>query len=115
MKQEKVTETESSHHPKHSQWTEDYDLLEWDQYLLTEEYLEMVLQFGFVTIFVTAFPLAPLFALVNNLLELRIDAGKMLLHYRRPVGIRVKDIGVWSSIIDGIVKVAILSNVNSHK
>lgn len=73
--------------------------------------LVLVLQFGLVTIFVTAFPLAPLLALINNLLELRIDANKLVRHYRRPIGIRVKDIGVWSNIVDGITKVAILSNV----
>ncbi|ODN05595.1 Anoctamin-6, partial [Orchesella cincta] len=92
------------------QWAHDYDLLEWGKYSLTDEYLEMVLQFGFLTIFVSAFPLAPLFALINNILELRVDATKMLTHYRRPVGIRVKDIGVWSDIIDGIVKVSVISN-----
>ena len=30
-----------------------------------------VLQFGFITIFVAAFPLAPLFALLNNWVEIR--------------------------------------------
>ncbi|XP_076340392.1 anoctamin-7-like isoform X2 [Tachypleus tridentatus] len=44
---------------------------------------EMVLQFGFVTIFVVAFPLAPLFALLNNITEIRLDARKFFL--RRPV------------------------------
>ncbi|CAL8090502.1 unnamed protein product [Orchesella dallaii] len=92
------------------QWARDYDLLQWGTYSLTDEYLEMVLQFGFLTIFVSAFPLAPLFALINNIFELRVDATKMLTHYRRPVGIRVKDIGVWSDIINGIVKVSVISN-----
>ena len=32
-----------------------------------------VLQFGFITIFVAAFPLAPLFALLNNWVEIRCD------------------------------------------
>jgi hypothetical protein len=33
-----------------------------------------VLQFGFITIFVAAFPLAPLCALLNNWMEIRLDA-----------------------------------------
>ena len=45
----------------------------------------MVLQFGFVTIFVAAFPLAPLFALLNNWIEIRLDAGKFVTETRRPV------------------------------
>ena len=43
----------------------------------------MWLQFGFVTMFVTAFPLAPLFALINNIIEIRLDAIKMLTMERR--------------------------------
>jgi hypothetical protein len=50
------------------------------------------LQYGFVTIFVAAFPLAPFFALLNNVLEMRLDARKLITFYRRPVGQRVRDI-----------------------
>ena len=38
----------------------------------------LVLQFGFITIFVAAFPLAPLFALLNNWVEIRLDAQKFV-------------------------------------
>ena len=41
----------------------------WNQMALFDEYLEMVIQYGFVTIFVSAFPLAPFFALLNNIIE----------------------------------------------
>ena len=41
-----------------------------------------VIQYGFITIFVSAFPLAPLFALLNNVFELRVDAKKLLFHHR---------------------------------
>jgi len=92
------------------QWEVDYDLLHWGTFDLTEEYLEMVLQFGFVTIFVSAFPLAAFFALLNNIFELRIDAQKLVRHYRRPIGIRVNGIGVWGTIVEGIVKIGVLSN-----
>lgn len=50
-----------------NQWTADYKLLPWASMGLFEEYLEMIIQYGFVTLFVVAFPLAPLFALVNNI------------------------------------------------
>lgn len=66
-----------------------------------------VIQFGFVTIFVVAFPLAPLFALLNNIFEMRLDAQKFLKYYRRPVPCRVKDIGVWFNIM------AILSRIST--
>lgn len=93
-----------------NQWTEDYKLIGWDSRGLFTEYLEMVLQYGFVTIFVTAFPLAPLFALINNVFEMRLDAKKFIKYCRRPVIQRVKDIGIWFPIIDAIGRIAVVSN-----
>ena len=86
------------------QWEADYMLAGWKPEALFYEYLEMVLQFGFVTIFVAAFPLAPLFALINNALEIRLDAQKMIISLRRPVAQRVKNIGIWYRILDAIGK-----------
>lgn len=70
----------------------------------------LVLQYGFVTIFVTAFPLAPLFALINNILEMRLDAKKFIKYYRRPVPQRVKNIGVWYSILAIVGRISVASN-----
>ena len=63
-----------------SQINLDYCLV--DNEGLFQEYLEMVLQFGFITIFVAAFPLAPLFALLNNWVEIRLDAQKFVCETR---------------------------------
>ncbi|CAH1180912.1 unnamed protein product [Phyllotreta striolata] len=93
-----------------NQWTEDYKLSELESRSLFAEYLEMVLQYGFITIFVTAFPLAPLFALINNVLEMRLDAKKFIKYYRRPVPQRVKNIGVWYSILAIVGRISVASN-----
>lgn len=69
-----------------------------------------MLQYGFVTIFVAAFPLAPLFALINNILEMRLDAKKFIKYYRRPVPQRVKNIGVWYPILAIIGRISVASN-----
>ncbi|XP_031792423.1 anoctamin-7 isoform X1 [Piliocolobus tephrosceles] len=63
-------------------WEADYELVPCEG--LFDEYLEMVLQFGFVTIFVAACPLAPLFALLNNWVEIRLDARKFVTERRLP-------------------------------
>lgn len=88
----------------------DLKLLEFGSRGLFSEYLEMVLQYGFVTIFVAAFPLAPLFALINNICELRLDAKKFLAYHRRPVFARVRSIGIWYTILDCISKLAVITN-----
>jgi anoctamin-1 len=69
-----------------------------------------VIQYGFVTIFVVAFPLAPLFALINNVFEMRLDAKKFLAFYRRPVPKRVSDIGVWYNIMHILGKLSVLAS-----
>lgn len=71
-----------------------------------------VIQFGFVTIFVAAFPLAPLFALLNNIIEIRLDAYKYVTQYQRAPANKAQDIGAWYSILEGIIFIAVLSNVS---
>lgn len=77
--------------PNEPQHIRDYKLAEWGGRWggLFHEYLEMVIQYGFITIFACAFPLAPLFALLNNTCELRLDAKKILQLHRRPVAQKV--------------------------
>lgn len=70
-----------------------------------------VLQFGFITIFVAACPLAPLFALLNNWVEIRLDAHKFVCDYRQPVAERAQGIGIWFSILEAITHLAVISNV----
>uniref|UniRef100_A0A8C5MDN0 Anoctamin n=1 Tax=Leptobrachium leishanense TaxID=445787 RepID=A0A8C5MDN0_9ANUR len=98
----KVRGTQICEEPK--RWEEDYELIECEG--LFEEYLEMVLQFGFITIFVAAFPLAPLFALLNNWVEIRLDAQKFVCEYRRPVAERAQDIGVWFFLLEALAQIS---------
>ncbi|XP_055863941.1 anoctamin-7-like isoform X3 [Biomphalaria glabrata] len=92
----------------HSRWEDDFELIENEG--LFQEYLEMILQFGFITIFVAAFPLAPLFALLNNWVEIRLDAHKFVCETRRPVAERAQDIGVWFTILEALAQLAVISN-----
>ena len=71
----------------------------------------LVLQFGFITIFVAAFPLAPLFALLNNWVEIRLDAQKFVCETRRAVAERAENIGIWFKILEMLAQLAVISNV----
>ncbi|KAI1238886.1 hypothetical protein IHE44_0011977, partial [Lamprotornis superbus] len=66
--------------------------------------------FGFVTLFVASFPLAPAFALLNNIIEVRLDAKKFVTELRRPDTVREKDIGIWYNILSGIGKLSVIIN-----
>ena len=60
-----------------------------------DDYLEMFIQFGYVLLFSPAFPLAAVCALINNLVEIRVDAFKLCNTVQRPFARQVKDIGAW--------------------
>ncbi|XP_063783420.1 anoctamin-6 [Pseudophryne corroboree] len=91
-------------------WEQDYHLQPFGKLGLFYEYLEMVIQFGFVTLFVASFPLAPLLALVNNLLEIRVDAWKLTTQFRRMVPEKAQHIGAWQPIMQGVAILAVVSN-----
>uniref|UniRef100_A0A1I8JHA4 Anoctamin n=1 Tax=Macrostomum lignano TaxID=282301 RepID=A0A1I8JHA4_9PLAT len=90
-------------------WDADYMLIPYDTGLFMD-YLELIMQFGFVTLFVPAFPLAPLFALINNLVEIRLDARKLVIGTRRPLPERAQSIGIWFSMMKFVAHVAVISN-----
>jgi anoctamin-7 len=77
---------------------------------LLYEYLKLVLQFASVTIFVSAFPLAPFFALLNNWVEIRLDAKKFLCDNRRVPAERANDIGIWLSILSVVAQLSVILN-----
>uniref|UniRef100_A0A8D0CD79 Anoctamin n=1 Tax=Salvator merianae TaxID=96440 RepID=A0A8D0CD79_SALMN len=91
-------------------WEKDYHLQPVGKLGLFYEYLEMVIQFGFVTLFVASFPLAPILALINNLLEIRVDAWKITTQFRRMVPQKAQDIGAWQPIMQGIAILAVVTN-----
>ncbi|XP_028981057.2 anoctamin-2b isoform X2 [Esox lucius] len=99
-------EGQLTRHPQ--QWNLDYTLVPFDG--LTPEYMEMIIQFGFVSLFVASFPLAPLFALINNVIEIRLDAKKFVTELRRPDSVRTKDIGIWYNILSGMGKFSVIIN-----
>jgi len=74
------------------------------------EYNEMIIQFGYITLFVAAFPLAPLLALANNLLEVRTDSLKLCKIYRRPAPLRAEDIGTWYGILEIMSVICVMTN-----
>uniref|UniRef100_A0A673K7S4 Anoctamin n=1 Tax=Sinocyclocheilus rhinocerous TaxID=307959 RepID=A0A673K7S4_9TELE len=91
-------------------WLDNYDLNDVNAFSLFNEFLEMVLQFSFTTIFVAAFPLAPLLALINNIFEIRLDAIKMVSLERRLVPKKTNDIGVWTRILEAVGVMAVIAN-----
>ncbi|KAG0713299.1 Anoctamin-8 [Chionoecetes opilio] len=75
-----------------------------------EDYLEMFIQFGYVTLFSSAFPLAATCAFLNNLIEIRSDAFKLCCVFQRPFGNRAQSIGVWQDAMELMGVLGIMVN-----
>ncbi|XP_069821203.1 anoctamin-5 isoform X1 [Dendropsophus ebraccatus] len=94
----------------YSRWEQDYDLQVFGQLGLFYEYLEMVIQFGFITLFVASFPLAPLLALLNNILEIRVDSWKLTTQFKRSFAAKAHSIGVWQEILNAMAVLSVVTN-----
>ncbi|NXW34601.1 ANO9 protein, partial [Phaetusa simplex] len=103
-------EEEEAEDPCKRQWLSNYQLSEVNAFSLFDEFLEMVIQYSFTTIFVAAFPLAPLLAFCNNLFEIRLDAIKMVRLRRRIVPRKANDIGIWLQVLEAIGILAVIGN-----
>ncbi|GJJ11388.1 hypothetical protein Clacol_005621 [Clathrus columnatus] len=79
-------------------------------YTLFGDYAEMVTQFGYVALWSTIWPLAPVMAFLNNWLEMRSDAFKIMTHSRRPLPKRVESIGAWLDCMAFISWLGTLTN-----
>nr|XP_022325224.1 anoctamin-3-like isoform X6 [Crassostrea virginica] len=74
------------------------------------EYTEKVIQYGFLMLFAASFPLAPLLAILLNLIDIRIDAKRMLWSNRRPIAYIRQDIGKWFGILNLVNTIGVITN-----
>lgn len=82
-----------------------------------------MIQLGFVLLFGAIFPLAPVIALLNNLVFIRLDASKLtytrkrytgkcslIVNCARPIAQKVGGLGVWEDVLQIMSVVGILTN-----
>lgn len=68
---------------------------ELEVYDVTADLREMVVQFGYLSLFSVVWPLTAVSFLINNWVELRADAMKICVEMRRPTPWRADTIGPW--------------------
>jgi len=71
---------------------------------------EMVIQYGYITLFSFVFPLMPLFGVINNYFEIRIDFNNFTTA-QRPIPIPSSGIGVWKTVLSLFSTTAIFTNI----
>lgn len=70
------------------------------EYDVTEDFREMVVQYGYLALFSTIWPVTALSFLANNWLELRADAVKICAESQRPNPERADGIGPWLDTLE---------------
>ncbi|XP_063291470.1 anoctamin-10-like [Pelobates fuscus] len=75
-----------------------------------DDYLELFLLFGYVSLFSCVYPLAAVFAVLNNLTELYSDALKMCRVFRCPFSEPSASIGVWMLAFETMGIIAVITN-----
>ena len=84
--------------------------LEKDEYEQFDDYMEIVIQFGYVTLFASAYPLASMVSIVANLIEMRADCYRMTYLCQRPPSSRSQGMGMWRDLVAAIVWMSALTN-----
>ncbi|KAH9095531.1 hypothetical protein LEN26_017787 [Aphanomyces euteiches] len=74
------------------------------------DYLELFIQFGQITLFASAYPLASLCSLLNNLIEIKSDGFKILMNHRRCSRVHKDGIGTWLHAFTLLSYVAVATN-----
>merc|ERR1711871_850276 len=75
-----------------------------------DDYTEMLLQLGYVIFFAAAFPLCSLLALLNNIMEIRLDGFRYLYIQKRNWYKAAESIGAWVPIIEFMSFFSIITN-----
>eukprot|EP00929_Paragymnodinium_shiwhaense_P067205 TRINITY_DN33835_c0_g1_i1.p1 TRINITY_DN33835_c0_g1~~TRINITY_DN33835_c0_g1_i1.p1 ORF type:complete len:900 (-),score=238.81 TRINITY_DN33835_c0_g1_i1:185-2884(-) len=77
-----------------------------------DDYLEMVIQFGYVTLFAGAFPIAGCLSVACNIVEIYSDYFKLNRVYQRPMAYASRGMPrTWHAIIKCICWLSVLTNV----
>ena len=73
-------------------------------------YMEIVIQFGYVTLFASAYPLASVISIFANLVEIRSDCFRLTYLCQRPRAMRCDGLNMWKNLLYAIVQLSALTN-----
>jgi hypothetical protein len=77
-----------------------------------DDYLEMVIQFGYIYMFGWAYPLVSFFSFLNNLIEVRSDMYKLTKTLQRPLQKDSPNIGPWHDVVEFMSVVGVVTNMS---
>jgi len=86
--------------------------LTWEEHEEFDEYLEMVITFGYVVLFAGCFPIASFLTMLTNIVEVYSDHFKLRRAYKRPVAYATNGMPeMWHFIANCLCWMCVLTNV----
>ena len=76
-----------------------------------DDYLEMIMTFGYITLFASAFPLGTTITSLFIYLETKSDMFKFERTARRPFAKKAHDIGTWEIALDILTIMSVFTNI----
>jgi len=75
-----------------------------------DSYSHLLIQYGFMILFVTAFPLAPLVGWISNFFEIRAEAQSMCYNSKRAYPLGGSDVDIWYSLFTAVSLCGFITN-----
>lgn len=76
-----------------------------------DDYLEMIMTFGYITLFAAAFPIGTTITSIFIYLETKSDMFKMERTARRPFSKKAHNIGTWEIALDILTIMSVFTNI----
>ena len=95
---------------RYSPAEKEFRMFAYDMDGLASQYLDQIVIFGYMTLFVAALPGAVALGFISLMLEMRGDLWMKLHRYQRPIPQRAETIGLWRSVMEIMIVIAVCTN-----
>ena len=98
-------------HAKFSEQEEEYFLIQYDPIGMNiRNYTTIAIQFGYMSLFITALPIAGVLGLLCNAVNLRFEVWSLLTIYQRAIPRSAEDIGTWQVVFTILMVASVITN-----
>ncbi len=80
------------------------------EYETFDDYLEIVIEFGYLVLFGECFPYASIIIIIFSIIEMRIDIFKLGTFYKKPHFFKKRNIGSWGLILKILSVMSVFTN-----
>ncbi|OCT84718.1 anoctamin-10 [Xenopus laevis] len=77
---------------------------------LFDDYMELLVQFGYVSLFSSVYPLTAALLILNNITEIRTDAFKLCQIFQKPFSYPEANIGIWQTAFETLGFLSVITN-----